>query len=152
MLRASGNAGLSWNTSVRRASLPFRPLLGPLALAKSHAWAAAVFVDEFDANQRTNLLSHRGPRRLRDVVRAGVAPKRIPGRSAGDPMNSMPATSKAALTPSSVDERLGGTPSTASNLLIVLAVTPDLFANSSVVQRRAFLAERIWAPVIIDKP
>ena len=59
-------------------------------------------------------------------------------------MNSMPAASKAALTSSNVDERLGGTLSTASNLLIVLAVTPDLFANSSVVQRRAFLAERIW--------
>jgi hypothetical protein len=65
-------------------------------------------------------------------------------------MNSMPAASKAALTSSSVDERLGGTPSTASNLLIVLAVIPDLFANSSVVQRKAFRAERIWAPVIID--
>jgi hypothetical protein len=62
-------------------------------------------------------------------------------------MNSMPAASKAALTSSNVDERLGGTLSTASNLLIVLAVTPDLFANSSVVQRRAFLAERIWVPV-----
>jgi hypothetical protein len=97
-----------------------------------------------------NLLSHRGGRRLRDVARAGVAAKRIPGRSAGDPMNSMPAASKAALTSSKVDERLGGTLSTASNLLIVLAVTPDLFANSSVVQRRAFLAERIWVPVIID--
>ena len=89
-------------------------------------------------------------RRLRGVDGAGVAAKRIPGRSAGDPMNSMPPTSKAALTSSSVDERLGGTPSTASNLLIVLAVIPDLLASSSVVQRRPFRAERIWAPVIID--
>ena len=100
--------------------------------------------------RESKFVSHCGGRRLRDVAGVGLAAKRIPGRSAGDPMNSMPATSKAALTSSSVDERLGGTPSTASNRLIVLAVTPDLFANSSVVQRRAFRAERIWAPVIID--
>jgi hypothetical protein len=64
-------------------------------------------------------------------------------------MNSMPAASKAPLTPSNVDERLGGTSSTASKRLI-LAVTPAFFANCSVVQRRALLAERIWKPVIID--
>jgi hypothetical protein len=65
-------------------------------------------------------------------------------------MNSMPAASKAAFTSSNVEERLGGTSSTASKRLIVLAVTPAFFANCSVVQRRAFLAERIWRPVIID--
>jgi hypothetical protein len=65
-------------------------------------------------------------------------------------MNSMPAVSKAPLTSSNVDERLGGTSSTASKRLIVLAVTPAFFANCSVVQRRALLAERIWRPVIID--
>jgi hypothetical protein len=65
-------------------------------------------------------------------------------------MNSMPAASKAPLTSSNVDERLGGTSSTASKRLIVLAVTPAFFANCSVVQRRALLAERIWRPVIID--
>jgi len=65
-------------------------------------------------------------------------------------MNSMPAASKAPLTSSNVDERLGGTSSAASKRLIVLAVTPAFFANCSVVQRRALLAERIWKPVIID--
>ena len=87
-----------------------------------------------------------GPR----LARLGVAATRIPGRSAGDPMNSMPAASKAPLTSSNVDERLGGTSSAASKRLIVLAVTPAFFANCSVVQRRALLAERIWKPVIID--
>jgi hypothetical protein len=85
---------------------------------------------------------HHGDSDLRDLARGGVAARRIPGRSAGDPMNSMPAASKAALTSSSVDVRLGGTSSTASKRLIVLAVTPALLANSSVVQRRAFRAER----------
>jgi hypothetical protein len=74
----------------------------------------------------------------------------MPGRSVGEPMNSMPAASKAVLTSSRVDERLGGTSSTASNRLIVLAVTPALLASCSEVQRRAFRAERICVPVIID--
>ena len=76
---------------------------------------------------RPKLVNHRedcGPR----LPRAGVAATRIPCRSAGDPMNSMPAASKAALTSSNVDERLGGTSSTASKRLIVLAVTPAFFA------------------------
>ena len=42
-----------------------------------------------------------GPR----LARVGVAATRIPGRSAGDPMNSMPAASKAPLTSSNVEER-----------------------------------------------
>jgi hypothetical protein len=71
------------------------------------------------------------------------AAKRMPGRSVGEPINSMPAASNAAFTSSRVDERLGGTSSSASNRLIVLAVTPALFANCSEVQRRAFRAERI---------
>lgn len=71
------------------------------------------------------------------------AAKRMPGRSVGEPMNSMPAASNAAFTSSRVDDRLGGTSSSASNRLIVLAVTPALFANCSEVQRRAFRAERI---------
>jgi hypothetical protein len=52
--------------SLWRASLPFRSdlfrLLGPLTLAKSHAWAAAVLIDEFDAagNTRVFDLLQRG--------------------------------------------------------------------------------------------
>jgi hypothetical protein len=98
---------------------------------------------------RPKSVIHRGDCGPR-LARAGVAATRIPGRSAGDPMNSMPAASKAPLTLSNVDERLGGTSSTASKRLIVLAVTPAFFANCSVVQRRALLADRIWRPVIID--
>lgn len=76
--------------------------------------------------------------------------RRIPGRSDGEPMNSMPAASSAAFTSRSVDERLGGTSSAASNRLIVRLVTPALSASFSLVQRRAFRAARICAPVIID--
>jgi hypothetical protein len=43
----------------------------------------------------------------------GVA-TRMPGRSPGEPMNSIPAASRTALTSRSVEERLGGTPSTLS--------------------------------------
>ena len=86
---------------------------------------------------------------LRDPALGKGAARRIPGRSVGDPMNSIPAASSAAFTSSSVDERLGGTSSTASKRLIVLAVMPAFLASCSVVQRRAFRAERICVPVII---
>jgi hypothetical protein len=88
-------------------------------------------------------------RGFRELALGGVATRRIPGRSVGDPMNSIPAASSAAFTSINVDERLGGTSSTASKRLIVLDVTPALFASCSVVQRRAFRAERICMPVII---
>ena len=88
-------------------------------------------------------------RGLREPALSGDAARRIPGRSVGDPMNSTPADSNAAFTSSRVDERLGGIPSTASKRLIVLAVTPAFLASCSVVQRRAFRAERICVPVII---
>jgi hypothetical protein len=77
---------------------------------------------------------------------------RIPGRSFGEPMNSMPAASRADLTVKSVSVRLGGTSSVASKRLIVLEVTPAFPASSSVVHLRAFLAALICNPVIIDKP
>src|SRR5262249_17396310 len=98
------------------------------------------FAADAIGHARPKFVAHRGdcgPRLARAVV------TRIPGRSVGDPMNSMPAVSRAPLTSSNVDERLGGTSSTASKRLIVLAVTPAFLANCSVVQRRAFLAERI---------
>jgi hypothetical protein len=47
-------------------------------------------------------------RRWRRVLPYGVE-MRMPGRSAGVPMNSIPAASSAALASSTVDERLGGT-------------------------------------------
>lgn len=53
-----------------------------------------------------------------DGLPAG-AEKRIPGRSLGAPMNSMPAASKADFTSCKVLERLAGTPSVASHLLMV---------------------------------
>ena len=83
----------------------------------------------------------------RSGFRWWCAARRIPGRSVGEPTNSIPAASRAAFTSSSVDERLGGTSSTASKRLIVLAVTPAVLASCSVVQRRAFRAERICVPV-----
>jgi hypothetical protein len=48
---------------------------------------------------------------LRFVAWRGGVASRMPGRSAGDPMNSMPADSNAVLTSSRVEERLGGTSS-----------------------------------------
>ena len=123
--------------------------------------AASVFVDELDAGQHAEMgiAASRGPiclgtdnhweRGFRDPAFDDRAARRIPGRSVGEPMNSIPAASRAAFTSSSVDERLGGTSSTASKRLIVLAVTPALLASCSVVQRSAFRAERICVPVII---
>jgi hypothetical protein len=84
---------------------------------------------------RIRILGLRGP--------AWDTAKRIPGRSAGEPMNSMPAASKAALTSSRVEERLGGTSSAASNLLIVWIPTLAFLDKVSADQRRAALAARI---------
>ena len=63
----------------------------------------------------------------------------------------MPAASSAAFTSKSVDVRLGGIPSKASNLLIVRALTPDFFASSSIDHPRAARAARICIPTIIDR-
>jgi hypothetical protein len=53
------------------------------------------------------------------------------------------------MTSSSVDERLGGTPSTVSNRWIVGKLTPARSANSFAVIRRPARAARIWNPVNI---
>jgi hypothetical protein len=58
------------------------------------------------------------------------AERRIPGRSVGEPMSSMPAASNAAITSSSAEDRLGARSSTASNRLIVLLVTPDFLRDT----------------------
>lgn len=74
----------------------------------------------------------------------------MPGRSVGVPMNSMPAASRATWMSLKVDDRLGGTPSTASNLITVLTATRALSANSCADQLSAARAERICKPVSID--
>ena len=76
---------------------------------------------------------------------------RMPGPSSGVPMNSMPAASKVAAICRNVCVRLAGTPSTASNLLIVRTPKPDLSASSSIVHRSAARADLICVPQIIDK-
>ena len=76
---------------------------------------------------------------------------RMPGPSSGVPMNSMPAASNATFISIRVCVRLGGTPSTASNLLMVRRPRPDFSASSSIVHLRAARADRICIPEIIDK-
>ena len=75
---------------------------------------------------------------------------RIPGALSGVPINSMPAASRVRLTSIKVEERLGGTSSDCSKRIMVLSLTPDFFASISTDQRIAALAQRSWAPVIID--
>jgi len=84
----------------------------------------AVLVDEFDAGRLQDALDYSVrpagstsftiqmnshlDRGFREPALGGGAARRIPGRSVGDRMNSMPAASNAAFISSSVDERLGG--------------------------------------------
>jgi hypothetical protein len=84
--------------------------------------------------------------RWRRVLRSetfGGVERRMPGRSAGEPMNSMPADSKTDWTPSKVDERVSGTPLMNSSRWIVLRLTLHFRANSAADQLRAARAERI---------
>lgn len=81
-----------------------------------------------------------------------LAESRIPGLSVGVPMNSTPAASKADCTSCSVVARPGGTPSPASNLLIVWTPTPARVARTSADHRRAALLARICIPVITARP
>ncbi len=71
----------------------------------------------------------------------------MPGVSSGVPVNSMPPASKAARTSISVEDRLGGIPSTCSKRLIVRDAIPAFAASSSIDHRNAALADRIWTPV-----
>ena len=59
--------------------------------------------------------------------------KRTPGLSSGDPMNSMPAFSKAFFKESIVLILPDGTPSDNSNRLIVEIPTPEIEAKSIAV-------------------
>ena len=71
-------------------------------------------------------------RRLPPSETLGGAAKRMPGRSVGEPMNSMPAASSADFTSWRVEERLGGIPFAASKRLIVRAPTPEWSDNCSI--------------------
>src|ERR1035437_7251481 len=71
-------------------------------------------------------------RRLPPSETLGGAERRMPGRSVGEPMNSMPAASSAVFTSWSVEERLGGIPYAASKRLIVRAPTPEWSDNCSI--------------------
>ena len=59
--------------------------------------------------------------------------KRTPGLSSGDPMNSMPAFSRAFFRESIVLILPEGTPSESSKRLIVETPTPDIEAKSIAV-------------------
>ena len=59
--------------------------------------------------------------------------KRTPGLSSGDPMNSIPAFSRAFLKASIVLILPDGTPSDSSKRLIVEMPTPDIEARSIAV-------------------
>ena len=75
---------------------------------------------------------------------------RMPGRSSGVPMNSMPAVSRAFCKVARFALVLLGSPSDASIRLIVLILTPVVVANSATLQRSACLAVLICADVSID--
>ena len=68
---------------------------------------------------------------------------RIPGRSSGVPMNSMPAASKAFLIALRLALVLVGTPLVASMRLIVLTLIVLETASCSMFQFNAARAERI---------
>jgi len=87
--------------------------------------------------------------RIQNSFRAGLI-SRMPGRSDGVPINSIPADSSAVFTSISVEERLGGTPSTSSNRAIVFCATFAISASVAADHRKAARDARICAPVIID--
>jgi len=90
-------------------------------------------------------------------LRLGLVPRvchlvlmRIPGRSSGVPMNSMPATSRAFLMASMVlIDALGPFPS-ASKRRMVFSDSPALEARSCSESPRAARAILICSPLIID--
>lgn len=68
---------------------------------------------------------------------------RMPGRSSGVPMNSMPPASSASVMAFRLARMLGGTPSCVSMRFIVLELTPDACASFSMLHPAAARAERI---------
>ena len=97
--------------------------------------------------------SSRGPGVPR-LAQVGLSPlgvpMRMPGRSSGEPMNSIPAASRASFIASTLGRVLVGSPSSASMRLMVRELTPDNSAKESTLKRSADRAERICVPVIID--
>lgn len=75
---------------------------------------------------------------------------RMPGRSSGEPMNSMPASSRDFVIALRLAKVLGGTPSCISIRLMVLELTPDASARRSIFHPIAARAHRIWRPVMLD--
>ena len=73
---------------------------------------------------------------------------RTPGLSSGDPMNSIPAFSRAFFKASMVLIFPDGTPSDNSNRLIVEIPTPDIKARSIAVIFSKALAALNWLLVI----
>lgn len=112
--------------------------------------------NEFDASEIERLLQFKwvGPRYTpRSFLRARhdfvERKSRTPGLSSGEPMNSMPAASKALCKANKVWLRLVGTPSICSSRFIVGRLTPDRFETSCPVQRSKARAALIWLAVII---
>lgn len=68
---------------------------------------------------------------------------RMPGRSSGEPMNSMPAASSADLMALRLAKVLTGAPPFASIRLIVLMLTEEACASTSMLQPKAARALRI---------
>lgn len=74
----------------------------------------------------------------------------MPGASSGVPMNSIPASSSARFNADTLAFVLAGTPSSLSIRLIVLVLTLDAFDRPATLHRKACLADRSCAPVILD--
>ena len=77
---------------------------------------------------------------------------RMPGRSPGVPINSMPATSSVRRIILRFAAVLFGTPSVASMRMIVRSLTPVSFDSRVIFHPSAALAALICALVIIDNP
>ena len=75
---------------------------------------------------------------------------RMPGRSSGVPMNSMPAASRAVLMAWRLAFVLLGTPAAASIRIIVRLLIAVAEASCSMLQSNAARADRICSLVIID--
>lgn len=76
-------------------------------------------------------------------------PRRMPGRSSGVPMNSMPAASRVCCNATRVCAFELGTPSVASMRFSVRTGMPVRSLNSWTDQRKPNRAMRIWFPVTI---
>jgi len=76
---------------------------------------------------------------------------RIPGASSGDPMNSMPASSRVLRSAAKFARVIEPMPSSVSALLMVLVLTAECAASSRTDQRSALRAILICTAVNVDE-